>query len=546
MFKLVIEDDEGKRTVVPLSRDDYSIGRKEGNTIRLTERNVSREHVRLHRKKNGSSKDVYLLEDLESYNGVYVNGLRVAQEQELSHGDLIQIGDYRILYQDESAEQPTPVPADSPDAKTTIPMGQVAFRGSLLMERPDRLVMLVGPTPSAEFPLDRDRLTIGRAEDASISINHNSVSRLHCEVHALGEGRYEIVDKGSANGVRVNGVDLRRGIIEPGDLIELGDVRFKFVGAGQVFVPNANESQQLAIIGDREAPDPVPERRGGGVLTFAVAGAVVALAILAGIGLYMRRQQGPQPTPIPPGAGTASQAGPTTTNEASILEEASKACTPQDCEASHVRVTRDLRDGSPLRSSQMFIEIEQKWADSMLDKAERETDVAKKKDILSRVAQTPSVDAARRGLAQEQLKQLDAAPAHSGDTTPAPSETTSAAPPPPATASATSTAAPTATTTTATTATATATGKPTATTTATAKPTAAGGAEADIEKARELMVTEPNRAKQLLWPHMAKGNSRAAAMLVTLCKRDMLNDKNCLQQSCKVVPTNKTCVSQAQ
>ena len=47
MWKLVIEDDEGKRTVVPLTRDEYSIGRKEGNTIRLTERNVSREHARL-------------------------------------------------------------------------------------------------------------------------------------------------------------------------------------------------------------------------------------------------------------------------------------------------------------------------------------------------------------------------------------------------------------------------------------------------------------------------------------------------------------------
>ena len=44
MWKLVIEDDEGKRTVVPLTRDDYTIGRKEGNTIRLTERNVSRDH----------------------------------------------------------------------------------------------------------------------------------------------------------------------------------------------------------------------------------------------------------------------------------------------------------------------------------------------------------------------------------------------------------------------------------------------------------------------------------------------------------------------
>ena len=69
--------------------------------------------------------------------------------------------------------------------------------------------------------------------DASISVNHNSVSRLHCEVHALGDGRYEIVDKASSNGVRVNGVELRRSIIEAGDVIELGDVRFKFVGAGK-------------------------------------------------------------------------------------------------------------------------------------------------------------------------------------------------------------------------------------------------------------------------------------------------------------------------
>src|SRR5437870_2508443 len=134
MWKLVIEDDEGKRTVVPLTRDDYTIGRKEGNTIRLTERNVSRVHDKL--RKNGA-----------------------------------------------------------------------------------------GPTPGAEFPLDRERLTIGRAEDADISVNHNSVSRLHCEVHALGEGRFEIVDKGSSNGVRVNSADLRRGIIEAGDVIELGDVK---------------------------------------------------------------------------------------------------------------------------------------------------------------------------------------------------------------------------------------------------------------------------------------------------------------------------------
>ena len=53
MYKLIIEDDEGKTTVVPLIRDEITIGRKEGNTIRLTERNVSRRHAKLV-KQNGS------------------------------------------------------------------------------------------------------------------------------------------------------------------------------------------------------------------------------------------------------------------------------------------------------------------------------------------------------------------------------------------------------------------------------------------------------------------------------------------------------------
>ena len=36
MYKLIIEDDEGKTTEVPIIRDEITVGRKEGNTIRLT------------------------------------------------------------------------------------------------------------------------------------------------------------------------------------------------------------------------------------------------------------------------------------------------------------------------------------------------------------------------------------------------------------------------------------------------------------------------------------------------------------------------------
>ena len=98
MFKLVIADDEGKTTVVPLVRDEITIGRREGNTIRLTERNISRKHAKL-RKVDGS----YVVEDLSSYNGVKVNGRRIGGEIAIKAGDQIAIGDYQLALQVEGA-----------------------------------------------------------------------------------------------------------------------------------------------------------------------------------------------------------------------------------------------------------------------------------------------------------------------------------------------------------------------------------------------------------------------------------------------------------
>ncbi|HEX4934568.1 MAG TPA: FHA domain-containing protein, partial [Gemmatimonadaceae bacterium] len=102
MLKLIIEDDEGRKTVVPFVREEITIGRQEGNTIRLTERNVSRRHARLVRS-NGH----VLVEDLASYNGLRVNGEKVAGQVRVQAGDLIQIGDYDLAIQDESATQPS-------------------------------------------------------------------------------------------------------------------------------------------------------------------------------------------------------------------------------------------------------------------------------------------------------------------------------------------------------------------------------------------------------------------------------------------------------
>ena len=226
MWKLTIEDDEGNQTPLPLAHEEYRIGRAEPNGIRLTDRNVSRSHAILKKNEQG-----WLLQDLQSYNGTHVNGVRVVGEQVLQSGDMVQLGDYRLELFDDASAQVT-VPGNVPPPSTTASH-----------QRPNRLVVVVGPTPGAEFPLDKDRFSLGRSEDATISINHSSVSRFHAELFGLGNGRFEIVDKGSANGIRINGVELKRGILEAGDALELGDVRLRFVAAGKIF--RADMSQPI-------------------------------------------------------------------------------------------------------------------------------------------------------------------------------------------------------------------------------------------------------------------------------------------------------------
>jgi pSer/pThr/pTyr-binding forkhead associated (FHA) protein len=99
-WKLIIEDDAGKQIVVPFTRDIITIGRKEGNTIRLTERNVSRNHARL-------SKDAgeVLLEDLGSFNGIKLNGDRIEGRVQVHEGDTIQIGDYHLALHAQNGAQ---------------------------------------------------------------------------------------------------------------------------------------------------------------------------------------------------------------------------------------------------------------------------------------------------------------------------------------------------------------------------------------------------------------------------------------------------------
>jgi pSer/pThr/pTyr-binding forkhead associated (FHA) protein len=232
MIKLVISDNEGTTTIVPLVRDEISIGRKEGNTIRLTERNISREHCRIQRS-NGS----YVIHDLGSYNGVVINGQRIAGESQVKPGDEIRIGDYTLLLQTEAAERPTEkieVDEATRQAITAAP------------KSPARLFVLTAPVAGAEFALpERGELRIGRAPELDVTLDHRSVSREHAKL-VCDAGEVRVLDRGSVNGVVVNGEKVSDARLAPGDVIELGDVLLRFVGTGENYVFDPEEARSLA------------------------------------------------------------------------------------------------------------------------------------------------------------------------------------------------------------------------------------------------------------------------------------------------------------
>jgi len=81
----------------------YLIGRGRDASIKLEEEGVSRKHAQIVRYKD----DLFLLKDLGSTNGTYINGKQV-KSQVLNDGDRVQVGSVCILkfsYQDDLEEQ---------------------------------------------------------------------------------------------------------------------------------------------------------------------------------------------------------------------------------------------------------------------------------------------------------------------------------------------------------------------------------------------------------------------------------------------------------
>jgi pSer/pThr/pTyr-binding forkhead associated (FHA) protein len=119
--------------LIPLDKAIVLIGRQADCDVSLTHsRKVSRKHCCI-----AQVNDAYVVRDLGSTNGVFVNGTRVRKETGLSVGDELAIGDVRFRLQTEAS------PSKSSRVHVNDPRGA----------RPDVRSSAIAPPPSMDMPV---------------------------------------------------------------------------------------------------------------------------------------------------------------------------------------------------------------------------------------------------------------------------------------------------------------------------------------------------------------------------------------------------------
>jgi len=137
MFTIIIQEKGGEQRRMVFNKPEVTIGRVQGNDIVLPKGNVSKRHARIV-LKDGK----FIIVDLKSTNGTYVNGRKITSPLVVKDSDKIYIGDF-IVGVDEAAN----AEGDGPSETTTAPPGADRAGSVVGDARPPR------PTEAAPQPM---------------------------------------------------------------------------------------------------------------------------------------------------------------------------------------------------------------------------------------------------------------------------------------------------------------------------------------------------------------------------------------------------------
>ena len=227
MAKIQIKFKDAVIKEVPLTQVTLTIGRKDGNDIVIDNIAVSGFHARIVQEDQN-----YILEDLNSLNGTFLNGQKVSKYA-LKHGDIILIGNHTIEFisdkpPETDAARPvirgrsmneTMVLSPSDQKKILVSTEKVEVLGGF--------IIIEGPTEKKDYLL-KDRITtIGKDDAAVIRIKGFFAPKVAALVNRRKEGYF--INPSSGKDLKINDQKVaQRYDLKDGDIVEIGDLKMQF------------------------------------------------------------------------------------------------------------------------------------------------------------------------------------------------------------------------------------------------------------------------------------------------------------------------------
>ena len=235
MPKLILKFKEAVLKEYALEDEMVAIGRVDDNTIKVDNMAVSSHHAKLMRE-NGD----YVLIDLNSLNGTFVNGQKVSKWI-LKNNDFITIGKHTLVYIDERAPKQSPLSGTSelrsPEGTVMLDMRtqQQLLEEAAAKKGVDKVRELVGALTfisdsggQGEIDLSKRITMIGKGKEAEIKIKGLFLPNISAVISRRPAGYFLSHSEGRAI-PKVNGSSVKGQVkLKDGDIIEIAGLKMQF------------------------------------------------------------------------------------------------------------------------------------------------------------------------------------------------------------------------------------------------------------------------------------------------------------------------------